>query len=218
MPEIIYRDNDIAVCLKPVGVGSEFPGMPELLMHELSVKEVFCVHRLDTAVAGLMVYALNKKSAASLSSQIADRRFRKEYLAIAAGRPETDEGTFEDLLFRDRAKNKSYVVRRKRAGVKDAKLDYRVLDCRGGMSLIKILLHTGRSHQIRVQFSSRGMPLLGDVKYGSQTKDCNIALWSYSLGFVHPRTKKPLSFSALPENAYPWDCFAETFNNINLED
>lgn len=204
--DILYTDKHLSLCVKPVGVLSEEGGMPELLEKETGRKHL-CVHRLDRAVGGLMVYAKTPAAAGKLSAQIADRSFIKEYLAVISGRPEADEGTMRDLLFKDSAKNKSYVVKRMRKGVKEAELDYKVLDCKENASLVRIRLKTGRSHQIRVQFSSRAMPLLGDVKYGSTEKSCQIALWSNRLCFKHPISSEMLDFSAAPPDEYPWNLF-----------
>lgn len=205
--KILYADRDIALCIKPVGISSENEGMPEILAKQLNKKEVFPVHRLDMAVGGLMVYALSKKAAAGLSAQVSERQMKKEYLAVVQGTPEEQRGIMQDMMFKDKAKNKSYVVKRKRAGVKEAKLEYESLEVLKDYSLQHITLHTGRSHQIRVQFSSRKMPLVGDVKYGSIYRDCPIALWSYALSFKHPITGEALSFKALPESVYPWNEF-----------
>ena len=207
---LLYSDKDLAICIKPVGLDSE-KDMPAQLMEQLNIKEIFPVHRLDMAVGGLMVYALNKKSAAKLSEQVAQRQMKKEYLTIVQGRPEEDRAVLRDLLYRDKAKNKSYVVKRKRAGVKDAELEYERLESVKERSLIHITLHTGRSHQIRVQFSSRKMPLIGDVKYGSTYKDCPIALWSYALSFNHPANNEPLHFEQFP----PMENFWKEFEHIS---
>lgn len=204
--KFLYSDSDIAVCLKPIGADSE-KDMSAIISQQLSKAEVLCVHRLDMAVGGVMVYALNKKAAAGLSKQIAAQQMKKEYLAIVQGRPEENSGTLHDLLFRDKAKNKSYVVKRKRAGVKDAELEYECLESAGDKTLLHISLHTGRSHQIRVQFSSRKMPLVGDVKYGSQYRDCPIALFSCALRFKHPGSGKTMHFEQLPEAAHYWKEF-----------
>ena len=205
--EILYSDKDIAVCIKPVGISSENEGMPSILAAQLKKEQVYPVHRLDMAVGGVMVYALSKKAAAGLSAQVAERKMKKEYLAAVQGMPEEKSGILRDLLFRDKAKNKSYVVKRKRAGVKDAELEYLCLEEKQGISLQHITLHTGRSHQIRVQFSSRKMPLVGDVKYGSTYRDCPIALWSHALSFTHPVTGKAMHFEALPGDIFPWNIF-----------
>jgi len=202
----LYCDKDIAVCIKPLGKDSE-KDMPALLCAQFGVTEAYCVHRLDMAVGGVMVYALNKKAAAGLSNQIAGQQMKKEYLAIVQGCPEERRGTLRDLLFRDKAKNKSYVVKRKRAGVKDAELEYDCIESKEDKTLVHILLHTGRSHQIRVQFSSRKMPLVGDVKYGSVYRDCPISLWSHALSFRHPASGEPIHFEHLPEAEYYWKEF-----------
>ena len=204
--KLLYWDKDLAICIKPVGMDSE-KDMPAQLMEQLNIKEIFPVHRLDMAVGGLMVYALNKKAAAKLSEQVAQRQMKKEYLAIVQGKPEEDRAVLRDLLYRDKARNKSYVVKRKRAGVKDAELEYERLESVKERSLVHITLHTGRSHQIRVQFSSRKMPLVGDVKYGSTYKDCPIALWSYALSFNHPASNEPLHFEQLPPKENFWKEF-----------
>ena len=203
---ILYRDRDIILCLKPVGVSSEAGGMPALLGGE-----IYCVHRLDAAVGGLMVYARTKAAAAGLSRLIAERKLQKRYLALIQGRPEPERGEMRDLLFHDQAKNKTYVVKRSRRGVKEAELAYRLLERAGELSLVEILLKTGRSHQIRVQFASLGMPLAGDVKYGSRRRDCPIALWSAALRFPHPVTGKPVCLEAMPPLVQPWTDFSDYF-------
>ena len=162
--KILYTDNDIVVCVKPIGILStdEAGGMPELLREELKLKtaEVRTVHRLDRVVGGLMVFARSQASAASLSRQISERSFEKEYLAVVHGKPEKESGVLEDLLFRDSAENKTYVVKRMRKGVRPAALEYTVLGQKEHLSLVRIHLLTGRTHQIRAQFSSRAMPLV----------------------------------------------------------
>ncbi len=209
---ILYKDKALVLCVKPAGVLSESPGMPELLKQQLG-GEIFPVHRLDRAVGGVMLYARTKEAAGKLSGLVKDRGLKKKYLAVVQGCPDDSEGVFKDLLFKDSAKNKSYVVKRPRKGVKEAELSYRVLKSDGDKSLVEIMLHTGRSHQIRVQFASRKMPLLGDVKYGSTYKDCPLALWSEALGFSHPFSKKPMDFEALPPKAYPWTEFLDYKEN-----
>lgn len=180
--------------------------MPRLLSEELG-GDIYCVHRLDRAVGGVMVYARTSAAAAGLSRQITARQLHKEYLAVVQGRPVEDNSTLRDLLFWDRSKNKSFVVKRQRGGVKDAELEYSLIEALPELSLLRVILHTGRTHQIRVQFSSRAMPLVGDVKYGSRYKDCVLALWSHSLGFRHPTTGKAMSFSAMPEAVFSWNEF-----------
>ena len=204
---ILHEDRDIVVCVKPVGTLSEKGGMPEILVQSCAAKEIYTVHRLDRAVGGVMVYAKTAEAAAKLSAAMGAGDFKKQYQAVVHGRPAEDSGVMRDLLFKDSAKNKSYVVKRMRKGVKEAELEYSVIESRADMSLVKITLHTGRSHQIRVQFSSRKMPLVGDVKYGSSRKDCNIALWSASLAFPHPKSGERMCFSANPPEVYPWTEF-----------
>lgn len=131
----------------------------------------------------------------------------KEYLAVLRGHPDAPGGELTDLLFRDAAKNKSYVVKRMRKGVREAKLSYRVLAETEDLSLVRIRLHTGRTHQIRVQFSSRGLPLLGDIRYGSKDPHCTAALWSYRLALTHPLTHKEIDITQPPPHQYPWTLF-----------
>ena len=203
--DIIFIDESISVCLKPAGLDSQ-EDMCALLREETG-GEIFCVHRLDKEVGGLMVYARSSGAAAALSAAISQGGFRKKYLAVTEGCPGEPEGLMQDLLFRDTAKNKSYVVKRQRRGVRRAELEYRLLERAGELALMGVELHTGRSHQIRVQFASRGLPLLGDAKYGSRERRCKIALWSWGLSFPHPVSDSPMEFSALPEPAFPWNEF-----------
>ena len=204
---ILYKDSSLVVCLKPVGVESEGEGMPRLLTQQLG-GSIFCVHQLDQAVGGLMVFARTKQAAAALSAAVARREMEKEYLCVVPGGPEPAQGLMKDLLYRDAAKNKSFVVKRPRRGVREAELAYTLLERGPESSLVRVALHTGRSHQIRVQFASRAMPLLGDLKYGSRERRCTIALWSCRLAFPHPASQKPVAFTALPPVSFPWDGFS----------
>lgn len=206
VPEILYKDKSLAVAVKPAGVLSESSGMPELLRDSLGGR-FYCVHRLDAGVGGVMVYARTGQAAAKLSDAMARKNFTKEYLAVIQGRPGQDRGLLRDLLFHDKSRNKTYVVDRMRRGVKEAELEYTLLESKGELSLLRIRLHTGRSHQIRVQFASRAMPLLGDARYGSRYRDCGIALWSERLCFPHPFEEKTLDFRQAPPAAYPWTEF-----------
>lgn len=210
MPEILYADAAVAVVVKPAGVlsqGDAEDAMPALLQKQLG-GTIFPVHRLDQPTGGVMVYARTQDAAAKLSAQMQSEAFGKEYLAVLDGTPEPAEGELHDLLFFDRQKGKSYAVRRKRAGVKDARLAYRVLAQAEGLTLVRVRLFTGRTHQIRVQFSSRGWPLTGDGKYGSRNNRCAPALWSAELHFAHPVTGETLIFRSQPPEAYPWTLFS----------
>lgn len=190
--ELLYSDKNIFVIIKPVGLDSE-KDVHAKLMEDFG-GEVFTLHRLDKNVGGVMVYARNKASAAALSKAIQNGEMVKVYLAMVHGTPE-EEGVFEDFLFKDSKKNKVFVVKRQRKGVKKAKLEYTLL--KGGEeSLVKIRLHTGRSHQIRVQFSSRGFPLVGDHKYGSKSEVKEPLLFSHQITF--PYKGENLTFSATP--------------------
>ena len=191
--EILYKDSDIAVCIKPVGLDSE-KDMPEALAGELG-GEIFTLHRLDKNVGGVMVYARTKNSAARFSRMIQDGELIKEYVAMVHGCP-PEKGDWEDLLWKDSSKNKVFVVKRQRAGVKKARLEYTRLS-EGEKSLVRVRLHTGRSHQIRVQFSSRGFPLVGDHKYGSRDEKTAPMLFSCCLTFPHKGEIR--SFEALPD-------------------
>ena len=192
--EILYSDKDIVACIKPAGVDSE-KQMINLLKETLK-GEFFPVHRLDLNVSGVMVYARNKSTAASLSKIIQDNQMIKEYVALVHGNTE-EYGDWEDLLFKDSRKNKVFVVNRMRAGVKRARLEY-VRLTEGETSLVHIRLHTGRSHQIRVQFASRKYPLVGDHKYGSRDEETAPMLFSCRVTF--PLRGKTLTYQALP----PW--------------
>ncbi len=191
--EILYSDKNIIVCVKPVGLDSE-KQVPDKLK-EMFEGEIFPLHRLDLNVGGVMVYARNKFTAAQLSKVIQEGNMIKEYVAMVHGQPEK-EGTLEDLLWKDSKKNKVFVVKRQRNGVKKAKLEYNVLK-EDENSLIHVRLYTGRSHQIRVQFSSRGYPLVGDHKYGSKDKKTEPMLFSCKITF--PYKKETISFEKYPE-------------------
>ena len=206
--ELVYVDDDILVCLKPARVLStdEPGGVPDLAREALGEREadVRTVHRLDRVVSGLMVLARNAKSASELSRQIRDNEFEKEYLAVIHGRPQADSGTLRDLLGRDKARKMTYVAQEPAKGVQEAILDYQVLNPVSEMSRVQIRLHTGRTHQIRVQFASRGMPLMGERKYSELNDPCEIALWSYRIGFIHPKTGERMEVTHNPPEVYPW--------------
>lgn len=187
--EILYQDSDIIVCIKPVGMDSEHE-LPQALGGE-----IYTLHRLDKNVGGVMVYARAKAAAAALSKAVQDGAMVKEYVAMVHGAP-PENGDWEDWLFKDSRKNKVFVVKKQRAGVKKARLTYRALRV-GEESLVRIRLYTGRSHQIRVQFASRGYPLVGDHKYGSRDEKTAPMLFSCCLRF--PYKGKEVCFEALPD-------------------
>lgn len=210
MIDIRYSDERIIVCIKPSGVLStdEEGGLPQLLQDQLGLEHrPRTVHRLDRVVSGLMVLARGAKSATILSEQVMRHSFGKEYLAVIHGCPAEKQGTLTDLLGRDKARKMTYVAQEPGKDVREAVLDYEVLGEADGMSLVHITLHTGRTHQIRVQFASRNFPLLGERKYSTLEDDCPIALWSCRLRFDHPFTKEALEFRAVPPAQWPWDRF-----------
>lgn len=252
---ILHEEKGFLVCEKPVGLLSEQSQNPgaggeDSLLSLLSRRsrekgesgDIFPLHRLDRMVGGVMVFAKDKGSAAALSRTIAEGKMEKTYLAVCQGDVSVRhgrEGELCDLLFKDSGKNKTFVVARKRRGVKEAKLCYRVLAVaergenadvppsvdkrpddllpsvakvdffeKNPVSLLQVRLITGRTHQVRVQFSSRGHALLGDGKYGSREKGCEVALFSASLSFPHPKTGEMLTFALPIPSGYPWNLFA----------
>ncbi len=211
--KILFEDKHIAVCVKPSGIlsqngdGGDMISMLNAHFLENGEKaEAYPVHRLDRETAGVMVYAKSSKSAAALSKQIEQNTVKKHYYAVVKGCPEEKSGVLKDLLFRDKQKNKSYTVKRMRKGVREASLEYEVVSENGGFSMLDILLHTGRTHQIRVQFSSRKMPLYGDGRYGGGAG--NLALFAHTLEFCHPVSGEKMFFSDKPDmTAEPWNMF-----------
>ena len=198
--DILYFDRELAVIIKPVGMDSEH-AVPAAIIEKLG-GEVFPIHRLDLNVGGVMVYARTKQAAAQLSKLVQEGQLVKEYRCLVHGTP-PEGGVWEDLLFKDSRKNKVFVVKKERKGVKKASLEYtRLTD--SDPSLVHIRLHTGRSHQIRVQFSSRGLPLVGERKYSTLEDPCELALWSCHLAFTHPHTGAFMEFELSPPEVYPW--------------
>ena len=191
--DILYSDKQIVVCIKPVGLDSE-KDVPEALKEQLG-GEIFPIHRLDQNVGGVMVFARTKQSAASLSKSVQEGSMVKEYVAMVHGTP-PESGDWEDLLWKDSKRNKVFVVKRQRAGVKKARLEF-TRQTAGEESLVRIRLHTGRSHQIRVQFASRGFPLVGDHKYGSRDEKTAPMLFSCRITF--PYRGETRQFEAYPE-------------------
>ena len=207
--EILEQNAAYVVCVKPAGIPSQGEG-PEAMPARLAAEvggEIYPVHRLDQAVGGVMVYARTKQAAAALSRAIQEGRMEKDYLAVLTKPMAEASGTLRDLLYHDRVKNKTYVVKRKRNGVKEAGLDYETLASGAEGTLVRVHLHTGRTHQIRVQFASRGCPLAGDGKYGG--RGSAPLLWSYRLAFPDPRDGTMQIFERRPEGP-AWDVlFAE---------
>lgn len=213
---ILYEDPHLVICCKPVGVLSEDGQagrcMPELLReHYRSLGQknpyIATVHRLDKITGGVMVFSRRREVTGKLTAAVQAHEIVKEYLAVLRGHPAEPAATLTDLLFRDASHNKSYVVKRMRKGVREARLSYEEVGRTEELSLVRVQLYTGRTHQIRVQFASRGLPLLGDIRYGSKAPGCTAALWSYHLGFRHPVTGKPVDVTCPPPQVYPWDLF-----------
>ena len=214
MIDIRHLDERIIVCIKPSGIKStdEPGGLPSLLRETLGdpKADIRTVHRLDQVVSGVMVLARNAATASELSRQIRENLFQKEYLAVVHGQLPQSCGTMTDLLLRNKAERKTYVVQHLEKGVQEAILDYRVLARTERLTKVSITLRTGRTHQIRCQFSSRGLPLVGDRKYSLLEDGCPIALWSHRLLFHHPVTGIRMEFSHLPPDTEPWIQFDES--------
>jgi 23S rRNA pseudouridine1911/1915/1917 synthase len=216
--EILYCDEQVIVCVKPSGVLStdEPGGLPDLIREALgdSAADVRTVHRLDRAVSGLIVLTRGAKAASTLSREIREGGFEKEYLAVVHGEM-PDGGELRDLLRRDKARKMTFVADSPGKTVQEAVLEYKTLWKGRGMSLVRIRLHTGRTHQIRVQFSSRGWPLYGERKYCADPDDCPLALWSCMVGFTHPETGERLRFELGPPSVFPWNTCEETDTPCN---
>lgn len=209
--EILYCDESIIVCVKPQRVLStdEPGGVPDLVRTELDDPnaDIRTVHRLDRVVGGLMVLARSASAASILSEQIRNCGFEKEYCAVVHGVLCENRGTLRDLLVRDKARKMTMVASEPGKGVQEAILHYQVFSTVLNMSFVRIQLETGRTHQIRVQFASRGMPLVGERKYSTLEDNCEIALWSCRLAFRHPKTGERMEFQLDPPAVYPWNCF-----------
>lgn len=214
--EIVYADNRIVVAVKPAGVLStdEPGGMPELLRQELHTDCIRTVHRLDAQTGGLMAFARSRRAASLLSEQVRNRQFTKTYLAVVYGTPNPSTGEMRDLLGRDPVRRITYVADAPLPETREALLSYEALVQTEGLSLVRIRLHTGRTHQIRVQFASRSLPLVGDRKYGLATDDSTVpmALWAGQLAFTHPETGAAMAFTAPPPRTEPWTQFAYLFS------
>ncbi|MBO7289061.1 MAG: RluA family pseudouridine synthase [Clostridia bacterium] len=211
---IIYEDDNLIICKKTTECVCELSQTHPSLANEIQNKYGYAgvIHRLDMNVGGCVLYAKNKIAASKLSAMVSKNEISKEYIAVVHGKPDEDEGEFCDLLFKDSSKNKVYTVKRMRKGVKEARLLYSLIETvpyeTGVLSLVKIKLLTGRSHQIRVQFSSRKMSLVGDGKYGSKINKCSVALWSHKLEFQNPLTNETVSAISYPQrDTFPWCLF-----------
>lgn len=216
--KILYEDKNILVVNKEYGITTQENKSNDKCLLDLIREErqndkmyLALINRLDKEVTGAVLIAKTKESAAKLNAMQQEKRIQKEYFAVIKGTPEEPKGRFDDLLFKDSSKNKTFVVDRMRKGVKDAALLYEVVKTgkyeNELCSLVRIKLLTGRTHQIRVQFSSRKMPILGDIKYGSTIRSCKMALICAKIEFKHPITKKLISVENLIPNESPWVLF-----------
>ena len=209
--QLLRQEPSFLICIKPPRVRStdEPGGVPDLCRLALGdpKADVRTVHRLDQVVSGLMVLARGKKSASELSRQIREDEFGKEYLAVLHGHPQSPAGTLRDLLLRNKAERKTYVTDAPGKDVQEAILHYETLASTPELTLVRIRLVTGRTHQIRCQFAARDLPLVGDRKYSLREDPCQIALWSAKLTFCHPLTGEPLVFEAPMPDEYPWNQF-----------
>ena len=211
--EILYCDNKIIVCVKSPGVLStdEPGGAPSLLRAALgdAAAPVYTVHRLDAAVGGVMVFARTRHAASDLGKAVQSGAVEKTYLAVLRGELPSPSGTLRDWLRRDTRRGMTFAVPAPEKDAKEAILEYETLSELDGLSLVRIRLITGRTHQIRCQFSHRGFPLWGDRKYGRPGEGGPIALWAHTLAFAHPVTGEPMSFQKSPPAAEPWTIFKE---------
>ena len=210
--QLLYHDDSLVICEKPVGVSSESPGMPDLLRKQLGYP-VFPVHRLDRMTGGVFLLARSSKVSAELQQLFLKNRVIKEYLAIICGVPETDSGLFSDLIYHDQRTNKSFIADKMRKGVKKACCEWTALQTvnlpESTITLVRVRLHTGRTHQVRIQFASRKMPLVGDRRYGSRINATAPALWSVRICFPHPLSaEKMIDVSSFPPSIFPWSNFA----------
>lgn len=202
----------LIICEKPVGVMSESPGLPDLLQEQFHSK-LYPVHRLDQGTGGVCILAFTPEACSAVQEQFQNHRIHKEYLAVICGRPAEDSGTFTDYLYHDRKLNKSFVVKQKRKGIREAFCEWSVIETseyhEQVLSLVRVMLHTGRTHQIRVQFASRGMPLVGDRRYGSRIHAETPALWACAIVLQHPAENgRSVSASSVPYPSFPWNLFS----------
>lgn len=207
--EILYQDDSLVFCIKPSGINSTDieDGFPNLVRTATGRKDVFTVHRLDQVVSGLMVLAFEQDIARALSEQQISGDFQKSYIAVVDGVPEKKTGKYVDYLQRDKSERKTIVVPEGTIPSQKAELEYFLMGQQDGKSLVKIRLHTGRTHQIRCQFSSRGMPILGDRKYSVSEWEFPISLWSEEIRIIHPITGKQMIVTKNPPKTIPWTWF-----------
>ena len=218
MIPLIYCDDSLLICEKPIGVPSESPGLPDLIRNQEGYP-VFPVHRLDQTTGGVCVQARSSSVCAKMQQLLQQDQVIKEYLAVISGIPNTDSGLFYDLLYHDQRTNKTFVVDKMRKGVKDATCEWSVLETvdspEGRITLVRIRLHSGRTHQIRVQFASRKMPLVGDRRYGSRIRASVPALWSARICFPHPLLDQTIDVSSRPPDGFPWSSFTVNLTNTD---
>ena len=207
--KIIHQTAEYVVVCKAAGEDSEHD-LPGLLAEQNGNRaaDYYVVHRLDKAASGLLVLARDRQTAGELSRQLTENRLRKSYLCVVPGVPEPAGGEMQDLLYKDKMKQKMFPVKRKRAGVKEASLTYRVLETQTSLALVEVELQTGRFHQIRCQFAARKLPLVGDGKYGSRVRSPHLALFCRTLSFYDPKEKKERCFTAAPPAEFPWTAFS----------
>lgn len=227
---VLYEDNHVIVVLKPQNVPScedETKDKDLLTVIKEHVKEkenkqgnvyVGLVHRLDRPTGGVMVYAKSSKAAARLSEQMQNGDFEKKYAAVLAGELKTKRATLTNYLKKNPINNMVYVCPPVTEGAKFAELEYDVLEEKSGLTLALIKLHTGRSHQIRVQMANIGAPVYGDMRYGGEkAKKGKLALWAVSLSFTHPVSKERLCFKIQPPaDLIPWKYF-DTEKTLSME-
>ena len=212
MIPILYKDEYFCICEKPPGIVSETPGLPELVSSRIGTR-LYPVHRLDQGTGGVCVMAFSSQACNAAMRLFQSGNICKQYLAVVSGSPGSDSGTYTDLLFHDQKGNKTYVVNSHRKGVRDAVCDWKLVSSASWydhpvLSLIRVELHSGRTHQIRVQFSHRGLPLVGDRKYGSRVPAEYPSLWAESISFKHPYIKgKIISARSSPPDRFPWNLF-----------